>query len=834
MQRLSQFWSVGSTHTHRTLVIAGAILLTVFALAMQAFAWSAPLPVPGAQSTEVFNPRIAVDDAGFVHVTWLFTPSGLTGDVYYVRGLLNDAGTAITWQGVQVIHRSSAREFAAGARIAAGSDGVVHIVFIDGSSNNVVYYRNEQRGEPGRWASETVFSGNSFATSADIDLDTNNVPFVAWTDGVGSERSKAGFAYRAGPNGWVPAFVGPNTYLVRNVGIAVAGTGPAAGVHIVYEYQERENTTWKAGYARGTRDGGPFTNVPISGQFGFTRTAHFPEIAYDRSTGILYLTHIFQVGERFWQGYGIAFSSSRDGGVTWAPPARLIATENPHAGDPHIIAAEGIVHFSMELKGLRNNSYVRALQQAHYMTFNSATGAYSQPVKVSQDGEKASIVDIGIGARAKVISWVVEDIRGVKYNVDPGGIQPPVPPTPTPIPATPTPTPLPNPQGRLFILDPTDLNDRMTRSQQVKARFQLLSGGTSADYEYQLSNDGVNFSPRAPLPSDPPQMRNTVDWTMAPPAGAACEARTIRGRLHDLRSGLASNVLEASIMYDPGVDVSVTVENPFLQRNLTQIQATGALLQDFGGAGAMVGDPRFTRAPFYFGRVTRNAGECSSIQEVRFGRLTPATAVNGVPGGLIPIDQFNPQDGDYTVTVEVTDSIGNSRTFSGFTMTLDRTAPQITGVYTGAMQVVNASNNPISTVSTPLVNIRFTDLEITDTGYGTKNSNKPFFGVWLANSTQRFDLTDEAQLAAVNNLDWRGVEVATATNNGEGAFSFTVRNWSVFTGLQSMRGGRDQYIYARIIDGAGNASVVTLESQRITLEQGVTPFRQYLPFTVRR
>lgn len=828
MQRLSQFWSAGSLRTYRTLLIAGAILLTVFALATQAFAWSAPLAVPGSQSTEVFNPRIAVDDAGFVHVTWLFTPSGLTGDVYYVRGEINETGTAIRWQGVQVIHRASAREFAAGARIAVGSDGVVHIVFIDGG-NSVVYYRNEQRGEPGRWISEVVFSGNSFATSADIDLDTNNIPFVAWSDGVGPERSKAGFAYRAGPNGWVPAFVGPNTYLVRNAGITVVGTGPTAGVHIVYEYQERENTTWKAGYARGTRDGGPFTIVPISGQFGFTRTAWFPEIAYDRSTGMLYMTLIFQVGDRFWQGYGIAFTSSPDGGVTWSPPARLIATENPHAGDPHIVAAEGIVHFSMELKGLRNNSYVRALQQAHYMTFNAATGAYTPPVKVSQDGEKASIVDIGIGARAKVITWAVEDIRGVKYNVDPGGIQPPVPPTPTPIPATPTPTPLPIPQGRLFILDPTDLNDRMTRSQQVKARFQLLSGGTSADYQYDLSNDGSNFSPRGNLPFD-----NTVDWTMAPAQGVACEARTIRGRLHDNRSGLSSDVFAASIMYDPGVDVSVTVENPFLQRNLRQIQATGALLQDFGGAGAMAGDPGFTRAPFYFGRVTRNPGECNSIQEVRFGQLTPATSINGVPGGLIPIDQFNPQDGDYTVTIQVTDAIGNSRTFSGFTMTLDRTAPQITGVYTGAMQVVNANNSPISTVNTPLVNLRFTALEITDTGYGSKNPNKPFFGVWLANSTQRFDLTDAAQLAAVNNLDWRGVEVTSATNNGEGAFSFSVRNWSVFTGLQSMQGGRDQYIYARVIDGAGNASVVTLESQRITLEQSVTPFRQYLPFTVRR
>ncbi|NJL05298.1 MAG: hypothetical protein HC911_10460 [Chloroflexaceae bacterium] len=828
MQRLSQFWHAGSSHTYRTLLIAGAILLTVFALVTQAFAWSGPLPVPGSQSTEVFNPRVAVDDAGFVHVTWMFTPGGNTGDVYYVRGELDAAGTAITWQGVQVIHRSSAREFAAGARVAVGSDGIVHVVFIDGSSN-VVYYRNEQRGEPGQWISEAVFSGNSFATSVDLDLDATNIPFIAWSDGVGDGRSNAAFAYRAGPNGWVPAFVGPNTYLARNVSIAVAGTGPAAGVHIVYEYQDSQNTTWKAGYARGNRDGGDFTIVPISGQFGFTRTAWFPDIAYDRSTGILYMTQIFQVGDRFWQGYGIAFSSSPDGGITWAPPARLIATENPHAGDPHIIAAEGIVHFSMELKGLRSNNYVRALQQAHYMTFNAATGAYSTPVKVSQDGEKASIVDIGIGARAKVITWAVEDIRGVKYNVDPGGIQPPVPPTPTPIPATPTPTPPPNPQGRLSILDPTNLNDRMTRSQQVKAQFGIVNAIEGRAYGYDLSNDGSNFSPRDNLPSN-----NTVDWTMAPAAGVACEARTIRGRLYDGETGLSSEILEASIMYDPGVDVAVTVENPFLQRNLTQIQASGALLQDFGGAGAMAGDPSFTRSPFYFGSVTRNPGECNSIQDVRFGQITPATSINGVPSGLIPIDQFNPQDGDYTVTIEVTDSIGNRRTFNGFTMTLDRTAPQITGVYTSAMQIVNASNSPISTVSTPLVDIRFTDLEITDTGYGEKNSNKPFFGVWLANSTQRFDLTDESQLAAVNNLDWRGVEVANATNNGEGAFTFTVRNWSVFTGLQSMQGGRDQYIYARVIDGAGNASVVTLESQRITLEQGVSPFRQYLPFTVRQ
>ncbi len=828
MQRLTQV--LPELLAYRKLLIATSAMAMVVLMASQVFAWGPPLPVPGVQNTEIWFPMIEVDNTGTVHATWLYTPDGNNGSLFYRRGTLNAEGTAVNWEGsVQTITNAGAREWAGGGRIAVGTDGVVHVAVVDGA-NNVLYFRNEQRGQPGAWKGELISNTNDFATNADIDVDADNVPYVAWTDGlVGSE---AMFAYRAAPGVWVPKSVGGDgngtpTYLARNISIAVAGSGDASLVHLIWEYQARQNGEFKVAYSRGLRNAPVFVNVTFNDGIGLIGKSDFPDVAVDKTTNFVYITFIYPQG----RGYAIAFTRSIDGGGTWATPALLANDgETRHPGNPAVVAVNNIAHVVFEWKGRRNGGYDRALQQIYYFIYNGA--AFSTPALISQQGEKASAPEFGIGGPGKAISWVVNDIQSMKYNVDPGGTGPVVTPTPTTPPATPTPTLTPTPerpQGRLFALDRETLNDKKTRFQQIKARFQLLSGGTSADYQYDLSNDGSNFSPKADLPSN-----NTADWTLAAAAGVACEPRTIRGRLTDKRTNQTSDVLEASIIYDPGVDVSVTVSNPYLKQNVAQLQASGALLQDFGGAGAMNGDPSFTRDPFYYGSVRRNPGECSSIDRVQFGQLTPSTSVGGIPGGLVPIDQFNPADGEYTVSVVVEDELGNSRTFNNFTITLDRTAPQITGAYTNTLRIVDAGGSAISTTSSPLINLRFTNLAVSDTGYGDKNPDKPFFGVWLTNSTQQFNLTEEAGLAAVNSLDWRGVEVTNAVNNGDGTFSFEVQNWSVFTGLQSMTGGRPHYIYARIIDGAGNASTVTIAAPEIELDEDVQPFRISLPLVTRR
>lgn len=826
MQRLTQV--LQEFTAYRKLLIGATAIAMVVIVANQALAWGTAVPVPGVPNSEVWFPQIEVDTTGTVHATWLFTPNGSNGSLFYHRGTLDPSGTTVQWEGtVQEITSAGAREWAGGGRIAVGTDGVVHLAVADGA-NNILYFRNEQRGQPGAWSGEVVSTNNDFATNVDIDVDAANVPYVAWTDGLGS--SDAIFAFRNAPGAWVPKSVGGDgngtpTYLARNISIAVAGAGPQALVHMVWEFQARENGEFKVAYSRGLRDAPTFVNVSFNEGLGLIGKADFADVAVDKTTNYVYVTFIYPQGS----GYAIAFTRSIDGGASWASPALLAdGGETRHPGNPAVVAVNNVAYVVFEWKGRRNGGYDRTLQQIYYLLYDGA--AFSAPALVSVQGEKASAPEFGIGGPAKVTSWVINDIQGMKYNVDPGGTGPVSTPTPTTPPATPTPTPSPTPdvpQGRLFALDQNDLNDQKTRFQQIKARFQLLSGGTSNDYQYDLSNDGINYSPKANLPFD-----NTVDWTMAAASGVACEPRTIRGRLTDNRTGLTSEVLEASILYDPGVDVAVTVGNPYLENNVAQLQASGTVLQDFGGSGAMDGDPSFTRDPFYYGSVRRNPGECSGIDNVQFGQLTPATSVNGVPGGLIPIDQFNPADGDYTVSVVVGDEIGNTRTFNDFTITLDRTAPQVTGNYTDTVQIVDESGAVISTTSSALVNLRFTNIAISDTGYGDKNPDKPFFGVWLANSEQQFDLSDVAELAAVNNLDWRGVEVTNAVANGDGTYSFEV-NWSVWTGLQSYQAERPHYIYARVIDGAGNASAATIAVPTLELDADVQPFRLSLPFVTR-
>lgn len=351
------------------------------------------------------------------------------------------------------------------------------------------------------------------------------------------------------------------------------------------------------------------------------------------------------------------------------------------------------------------------------------------------------------------------------------------------------------------------LNDgaAQTNSSNVTVDVNVLEGTPD---QVQLSNDGTTFA-------DYVAITENIPWALAPPeAGTnACVDRTVYARARDADApDLVSDIASDTIQLDQGVDAMVSVRNPYLRTN-PPVYVEGELL-DSGSEGARDGDPRYTRIPVYFLEVRGETGECSGLSRVavgttQFGILNNYYAnVGALPNPETPFEN--------RVTVVVQDNAGNERSYEG-TIYVD-TAPPV--VSAGTPEVVDTTGQTISTTTSILVSLKFTDVQIADVGYG-EQEDKPFWGVWLANSTDPIDVADKG---ALDNLDWSAVHVPSAQESN-GSYTFTVRNWSVFSGLPDDQrvGNQNINIYARALDGAGNASETTLRFQVQLAENFTVP-----------
>jgi hypothetical protein len=123
-------------------------------------------------------------------------------------------------------------------------------------------------------------------------------------------------------------------------------------------------------------------------------------------------------------------------------------------------------------------------------------------------------------------------------------------------------------------------------------------------------------------------------------------------------------------------------------------------------------------------------------------------------------------------------------------------------------------------INSSLADLTFSNVYITDT-YVTDNG-KPW-GVLLANSRSDILITDTVGL---NALEWNPVPVTTVQQTSSG-FRFNVKDWDMIAGLANTGPGR-VYIYARIVDGAGNGSLETLKTS-IEVDGDMIVSAIYLP-----
>jgi hypothetical protein len=307
---------------------------------------------------------------------------------------------------------------------------------------------------------------------------------------------------------------------------------------------------------------------------------------------------------------------------------------------------------------------------------------------------------------------------------------------------------------------------------EIQVAINLVSG--IAD-QYQLSNDGVNYLPATFAPFVPGQ---PVTWSVIQQPVSACYEHALFGRVRSsLDPTVVSTIVTDTFKVDPGVDVTVEPTSPW------------------------GGDPNYTRDDVAAVRVTANAGECSGLT-------------------MVDVAPLEPTDGLQNVTVTVGDSAGNIQEYT-VAVTRDTQAPVLAA--TGGTMTAKPAN-PGQSVNAALVNIDFSNVTVTDDYITT--TGQPW-GVELSNSRSNILITDTQRLKT---LQWEPVPLDTVAPTSSG-YTFAVSKWNLLRGLNDGTPGT-YYIYARVLDGAGNGSVEVLKTS-IEVDADLSATSLFLPLLVR-
>lgn len=811
-------------------LLVTVLILGSVAMLYRAEAWTSSAQTLPTGDGEVFFGTVFVDSTGRVHVAWMDTDGAVkTGAIRYTRGILNSKKTGITWEQTQQpgstsIHRNNP------PGLVVTRNGTVFIGY-GGTDNKYHVLVNTQRGARGAWQDEVAASmqGDGNATNFAVSLHTaaDGRAFLSWGSGLGNGAARLLLTYRQGAKSWAPVQQVSRTsmYLISYVRLVTSGSGSGTTVHILYQHLRRDGERPRTGYTR-WRMNRTFDSIDFSELLGFNEGTD-PAIAVDQTTGRLFGSFVSRVSGADSQ-YTMRLTQSANNGTTWASPSSVRIQKNIWPGPAWFDAVNNVLHMAVEQRFWDGRNRIPHI---YHQSFNAGSNTYSAFTQVS-GSEKNYQPQISLGPGLRVIVFSSEFARAIRYNFERSNDVPAVTmtrtptrtPARTPTPAyTPTPSHTPTPQPErpaATIVIRGDLGVGRTKVQNVSIEFTNAVGEPD---QYQLRND---TDPFAPPYNSLPENKIVEPWVLANPLSKGCETRTVRGLLYNARYNLTSEELRSNVQYDPGVSVDVLIQNPSLASTLTSVQDYG------GGDGASDGHPGYTRSAFYYGRVTAHPDECSNLGSVRFGS-SPATRLDPTfADGTFPFSELELEDGPQAVAVQVTDGAGHTETVTR-EIVLDRSKPQLMNAISSTLIAIDKNGNPLTTANSILITLHFSDTQVTDATYGEREP-LPFWGVWLANSTQRYIVTDTAQLEELNALDWRPVEVQNATvATGSSSYSFSIRNWNLFTGLSNPPRGADYYVYARLLDGAGNFSPQTLATQRISVSPDATLPELYLPFLKR-
>ncbi len=730
----------------------------------QTDSWTSPSVITPSGS-DAINPGIAIDSTGVSHVVYQETNFSSFNRVWY----LNDIGGS--WN--NPVRLSNADNTIDPAISTVTVDGVVYVDVVYGSSNRL-YYRRSSDGGRNWGGEERITSHSSFGPS--IILDDTATPHIAYTRGGkvgGDDVLDVYYLTRSGGN-WQSSgnlSTADDINTLSTIAYNRDGNGDLS-VHILYKgapwnkrgdvlYLKRERGSWSPPLQYAGSDAGEPDMVSD------TRSSLYATLVSKRNSSLDYEAYFYR---------------STDNGENWSNPQTVGAGTSDLTRESSIAYLPGgllAVVTSDDYFADRNNIYAR-------ISLNNGS-SWSNRQEVFVQGGISLAPEVAAGAGRFQTVWF--DNANGKFRIFTstyGDVRPP------------------SPEGSIAVSG--DLGEGQTKTTSVDVTFNINNGDPD---QYQLSNDGQNWSQAAALPTD-----NVIrGWQIPAASGVACETRTIYGRLIDSAEDLSSDVLTAQVVHDPGVAASVTVRNPFMYQNVS----TAGNVQDLDGSGAFDGDTRYTRDSVYFVGVSQGVGECHPPITANLGTLT-------IPEGgtLFPFTASDlNEDGTVDVTVVVKDSVEHSSTETR-TLIYDDEAPQILNPQTvseGGVSFypVDANGEPLTEPSdSVLVQMRVQNLQVTDNEYGTNGENKNWWGFWMGNMMGEAPGGDQ-----MGEMTWLPREISSATEVGENTYDLTFTHNVVSGVVNPIVGGQEQdyYVCMRVLDGAGNPSVETICSGPITLSE---------------
>ncbi|NJP06520.1 MAG: exo-alpha-sialidase [Chloroflexaceae bacterium] len=771
-----------------------------------AASWTSPDKLSPSNYDSI-KPDVAMDSLGISHVVYQKTNFSSEHSIYYVNNADGD------WSEPFLLSESD--EKAIDPSIATTTvGGKIYVDAAYGSNSRNLYYRRSSDGGL-TWGDEEVVTSHG-SRQPDIVIDDTGQPHIAYTRGgnVNGEDILDIYYVTKGGSDWdSPDKIGSRESVNGESQITYTRKSGTLYLHVVYRAQKdyESPSDVRVRYLRKIGNDSWETDQIAVDQAGK------PHIVTN-GVDLLHSTLIRKASSSY--DFEPYYYRSSNNGSDWSSGRAV----GPRTSDLSREAAIGRTPDG-HLAVVMNDDFGSNDREEIYARRSTDDGQNWKDLEIVYEagGTSAEPAVAGgiIGFQA-----VWNDNNGGKLRIRASEYRTAASPP------TPTPTEVPAPEMEIQVVGSSE-QPLLTPDDLVDIQFTILSG--SAD-EYQLSNDNVTWpDDYTALPAD----GLVQDWQLTPEAsGVACETRTVYARVRgSANPDTVSSVASATVEYDPGVDVSVLVRNPYYRGNAFNPP-------DASQSGVVKhGSALYTRIDSYYFEVRANTGECSGLSQVKLEALefSAGDLVDGYTQGIVTFVETNLTDGRSNRSIIVTDGAGHSQTYGGD----DGTLPIIRDTEAGSLirgtlavsstagPAVNQKNSIIIS-DTIFVNLHIMGADVTDNLFGTAqgdNEGQPLWGVWLANA--REFITDTT---ALNTLDWYEVEVdrVLETRGSQGPeYTFVVPGWSLYTGLaENDWGNGDYYVYARLLDGAGNVAVLhdtvaqstsdpyTISSQRIQLAPG--------------
>jgi hypothetical protein len=623
--------------------------------ALAALDWSVATKVSQRDGEGSYEPAVAVDSQGFVHLVWY---GGETADKWRVFYTNNRSGRFSTPR--RISEDSGEHK---DVDIAVGSDGHVHVIAtrrLDFESE-VVYFESPNYGQVwpiddpnDAYRIRNISNSSANGVEGALALDPANNVYFVWADNrTGDYRIR----YTVRVNGVFgeTGEVSPGTQTRHvNPDLVVTTSGENRLVHVVFNSRPARgrDADDRVFYALGLLtpsdlSRGRFAvvfNPARQLTFGEENTSQNPALATDGGNNLFLAYEYVDVTDRGARDRNTYFQISNSAGASWSPQQRLTLAADTSSAYAAIAygRASGRPVVTIAWQEFRSTSspLIYALE------YFPDTNQYSPEGQVLISGavREGSRVALGGHPTADVVAATFQALDGtanrkVYYASRAVGLS-----------ATPT------------------INDGAAFTKDPQLNVELAKVGLPSKLRYAVDRDPTASDPAVDFPA-------SNSFTVTAPASERCE-RTVSIQVSGDGVNF-TNPTRDSIIVDTAVQATLEVSNP------------------------AAGDPRFTRTQTALVRV-RPQAECTGLAST-----APALAPDGAGGfsGILPLS--NGPQGTRELSVTVTDEAGNSLQATG-QITVDTTAPVF---------VAGNLSAPTGPLSRTVADLTLTGLQVTDNAF---------------------------------------------------------------------------------------------------------------------